>query len=725
MSWIILGGNQDMRKFFIKKSLVFVIILVLLGASILSIKGDKSYSVKNMVLNDKNDMSLNFTNLNWGWAKNAGGSDDDWDGGIDTDIEGNCYVTGDFQNTIFFGDNLLVSKGDYDVFVSKIDENGNWLWSKSAGGNKGDWCGGISVDSNGNSYITGVFQGTIYFDNKVLTSSGGYDVFVAKLNSNVYWEWVIQIKGNFESWDGGIEVDSVGNSYITGCFSGTASFNDTYLSSQGDYDIYIAKLDTYGNFLWVKSAGGKEEEWTCDIAVDSDGNSYVTGFYNEKAFFGNNILTSSGMGEIFVVKIDDDGNWQWVKSVGGTHWDKGFGVCVDNNGYCYITGIFQKNVFFGGTLLSSSGGYDIFVSKLDMSGNWVWANKAGGSVEEGIDICVDLDGNPYVTGFFRSTVSFGEKYIASNGYCDIFLAKLNTYGSWEWIKQAGGNLEDHGTSVCVDINGNPYVTGFFKGSVLFGDTTLIRNGGADFFIAKSTPYGGNQRYLEITGLCPIDINVVDTEGRNINKTNNNIPKATYKEIDLDNDGFLDDQIYIEDAIDGLYKIYVYPEQEAKPTDTFSIYATYKGIRYCLAENITIMDIPTDPYILSWPNKPLTPEGPIRGSPGTNYTYNTSTLDVDGDLIYYMFDWDDGSELVWIGPFESGQTIEVNHKWYKRIIPWFYDIRVKSRDIHGFESIWSDSLEINIPRDKILKDNSFHDLFSRFSDLFQIIRILLL
>ncbi len=136
-------------------------------------------------------------------------------------------------------------------------------------------------------------------------------------------------------------------------------------------------MDSNGNWLWAKQAGGTSEEWGIGVAVDSNGNSYVTGFYQESATFGTITLTSSGGNDIFVAKLDSNGNWLWAKQAGGTSYDEGVSIAVDTNGNSYVTGDFSGSATFGTTTLTSSGEGDIFVAKMDISGNWLWAQQAG------------------------------------------------------------------------------------------------------------------------------------------------------------------------------------------------------------------------------------------------------------------------------------------------------------------------------------------------------------
>jgi len=248
----------------------------------------------------------------------------------------------------------------------------------------------------------------------------------------------------------------------------------------------IALFAQNEDWIWANQAMGTYSNYGNDIAVDANGNSYVTGYFWGNATFGTTTLTSSGQYDIFVAKMDSNGNWLWAKQAGGISEDNGRSIAVDANGNSYVTGRFASSATFGATTLTSSGQYDIFVAKMDINGNWLWAKQAGGtSYDYGLGIAVDANGNSYVTGYFKSTATFGTTTLTSSGYEDIFVAKLNSSGNWLWAKQAGGTSSDYTNDIAVDANGNIYVTGeIFEESAIFGTTTLNSSGFIDIFVAK-------------------------------------------------------------------------------------------------------------------------------------------------------------------------------------------------------------------------------------------------
>jgi uncharacterized membrane protein YqhA len=463
----------------------------------------------------------------WLWARKAGGTQDDKVYSIDIDSSGNSYVTGYFKGTASFGTTTLTSIGNWDIFVAKLDSSGNWLWAKQAGGTDYDCGYDIATDSSGNSYVTGCFQGTASFGSTTLTSYGGYDIFVAKLDSSGNWLWAKKAGGTSPDYGYDIAIDSSGNSYVTGYFYSTASFGDITLTSSGDYDIFVAKLDNSGNWLWAHKAGGPNEDYGYSIATDSSGNSYVTGYFKGTASFESTNLTSSGDRDIFVAKLNSYGSWLWAKKAGGTNRDGGCGIATDSSGNSYITGYFEGAASFGGSNLTSSGWYDIFVAKLNSIGNWLWAKKAGGiDWDEGCGIATDSSGNSYVTGYFMGTASFGTTNLTSSGGYDIFIAKLDSNGNWLDLQKAGGTNSDSGCGIATDSSGNTYLTGYFRETAYFGDINLTSSGNQDIFVAKAhIPYDSNdlvvvEETTELGAIYPNPFNPVANIPYNLSEISN-------------------------------------------------------------------------------------------------------------------------------------------------------------------------------------------------------------
>ena len=386
------------------------------------------------------------------WAKNMGGANSDQGNSIAVDALGNVYTTGYFLWSGDFdpgaGTTTLTNSSGNDVFVSKLDASGNFVWARNLGGWSGPNIGySIKVDASGNVYTTGYFGGTADFDPGAgttnLTSAGGTSIFIWKLNSSGSLVWARSV-GNMEYNQGNsIALDGTSNIYVTGYFAGTVDFDPgagtTNLTAAGYNDIFILKLNSSGNFVWARSLGSTNNDIGHSIAVDVSGNSYTTGYFRGTVDFdlgvGTTNLTSAGSSnDIFILKLDASGNLVWVKSMGTTTSEIGYSIAVDAASNVYTTGYFSGTVDFdpgaGTANLTSAGGTDIFMSRLDASGNYVWANSIGSTLsDQGRSISVNSSGRIYMTGYFSGTADFDPRAETTNlsngGGNDIFIASFS------------------------------------------------------------------------------------------------------------------------------------------------------------------------------------------------------------------------------------------------------------------------------------------------------------
>lgn len=306
---------------------------------------------------------------NWLWATKADVVGDGHGQDIAVDAAGNCFVTGSFWGSACFGDYSIISYQDTDsqgMFLAKLDPNGNWLWVRDGGIWSQDLGYGVGTDSAGNCYVTGLFSGTSTFDDISITNSGG-SIFIAKINSDGEWLWAMNAGGSPYSHACDIDVDETGNIFLVGYFSGTAQFGTMSYVSSGSSDCFVAKLDTYGNWIWVTKSGGAYADFANAVAVDLDGTCFVTGNFNNNISFGSILLQSSGGSDFYIAKLDYNGNWLWAKKAGGSNDDSAYGVDTDRSGNCYVTGSFTNIATLGNTTLTSNGYKDVFVSKVGTS----------------------------------------------------------------------------------------------------------------------------------------------------------------------------------------------------------------------------------------------------------------------------------------------------------------------------------------------------------------------
>jgi len=418
----------------------------------------------------------------WQWAHSGHGPLHDYGNSISTDGHGNCYATGNYQAPfIVFGNDTIASNTGF--YLVKYDSLGNVLWSRSAGGQTGSSGSCVSTDINGNSYVTGYFNGadTLKFDNiSLVAGGGGNEVFVAKFDSagNALWAKTAGTTAETSAYNG---IDGDGNVYVVANFTADSSLVKNF----------VKKYDGSGNLLWESNVSGNYN--TPNICTDINGNSYVTGtFMGSTMTFGTDTVLNTSAGYIiFVVKYDHTGNVDWAISDGTYPSQYVPSISTDGNGNCVVTGYFNGNFAqFGNVLLTNAGFTDIFIVKYGFTGNLEWAKRAGGaSDDQAYNIKTDATGNSYMTGIFKSLSTFGSINLFSAGGTDVFAAKYDSSGNALWAQKAGGINPDAGNGIAIDANGNSYVTGiYFSPYMHFGSFTEINcdtiSNPAEVFIAK-------------------------------------------------------------------------------------------------------------------------------------------------------------------------------------------------------------------------------------------------
>lgn len=441
------------------------------------------------------------------WAKSAGGKANDYGNFICSDVNSNIFVCGEFSSdTMTFGNVQLYNSGSYDVYIAKYDSSGNVLWAKSFGKEGDDFASYICTDLQGNSYLAGSFvSDSLFIENDTLLNSNTdttEECFIIKFdpNGNVIWSQAFGGLGSDYCY--GVSSDLNGNIYMAGYFSSpTILFGSTTLTNtfSGTNDIFLLKFNAVGNKIWAKSIGGINNEEVRGLKTDPNGNIFVIGEYNSPSVtFGSSTLTNNGAYDLFIVKFNSVGNVLWAKSSGGANDEKSISISIDPAGNIYSTGFYLSQQFQMGSFplnnVSVASNGDIWIAKYNNNGEVLWAKSEGGSLfDKGIGITTDVNGNAYLTGYYKSdTLIFGTDTLlnASEDTRDFYMVKYNTNGNPIWAFSAGGENQDFGFSNCIFGN-SLYVTGKFESpNITFGDIVLtnIFNTGItyDIFIVKLT-----------------------------------------------------------------------------------------------------------------------------------------------------------------------------------------------------------------------------------------------
>ena len=400
------------------------------------------------------------------WAKSFGGTSNDRGYCITSDEMGNIYVSGWFINIVDFDPGLdisnLISNGSADIYILKLSINGEFIWVKQIGGVSNEAVLSMDVDESNNLVLVGYFNDTVDFDpgvgTDIQTSNGLKDIFIQKIDTSGTHLWVETFGGSGVDDAESVFTDQNMNIYVTGGFEDTIDFDSGVGIDQhvviGLMDYYALKLDENGVHQWAKSFGGSDFEDCYSVCVDNDENVYLTGLFKSTMDFdpGSGVMnhTPNGADDAFIHKLDGDGNLIWVRTFGGISSDIGSSIKCDQEGGVYVGGSFQASVDFNplgvGNVVTSAGHYDIYIQKIDSSGNFLWVQTFG-EIESDRALSISLGNNfsLYVVGYYNQTVDFdpgsGVNNLTSNGFFDSYILKFG-----QCIKSSSIN----DTTVCLE-----------------------------------------------------------------------------------------------------------------------------------------------------------------------------------------------------------------------------------------------------------------------------------
>ncbi|MDH4474514.1 MAG: T9SS type A sorting domain-containing protein [Fluviicola sp.] len=452
------------------------------------------------------------------WAKGIGTTGVDQGTKVKVDAAGNVYTTGFYIGTADFNPGAGVFNMTsntttwYDVFITKFDASGNFIWAKSIGGSLNDVPLSLELDNSNNLLISGYFYGTVDFDPNAgvtnLVSAGNEEPFVLKLTDQGNFVWARRLGGAQNERANGVAIDANDNVYVTGVFSVAGDFDPgaatVTLTPVGGQDCFIVKLDAAGVFVWAKQLGGTGNEIGASIDIDAANNVITTGYFTLTADFdpgaGVANSTSLGLNDMFINKLDQNGAFIFNKTIEGASEGYFNTVKTDANNNIvavgYFTGAIDSDPGAGVATMTSLGGNDGFLIQLNSAGNFVWAYQlASASGENYNDLAFDSNNNIYAVGTFSGTIDFdpgaGVFNVGSNGFEDGFIQKLNSSGGFISAWKIGGPLNYdriYGVDVSLDGLAEIHTTGYYNATVDMDPSAGVLNltavGSSDIFVHK-------------------------------------------------------------------------------------------------------------------------------------------------------------------------------------------------------------------------------------------------
>ena len=295
------------------------------------------------------------------------------------------------------------------------------------------------------------------------------------------FEWVAAGGGEKSDKTRAVTFDREGNVFLAGETTGDGVFGDLKRTGLGSTDFFLAKVSKEGRFLWVRSLGGSLIDRGYGVVTDATGNAYVTGhFQSTDAQANGQPLPNSGDYDIFVAKYDPAGELLWIRTAGGAGYDYGHGIVIDPAGDIVVTGALVGEAKFGDTTVNAGGvGRPIFCAKYDAAGTLKWVKATSGKFSgSGHGLGVDAKGAIYIGGLGSGAGNMDAVTLESKTQAALVL-KLNSNGEAVWATFAGGSPSSAFHEITVDTAGRVWCAGMFKGSVTLGSTEAKTSGDKD------------------------------------------------------------------------------------------------------------------------------------------------------------------------------------------------------------------------------------------------------
>jgi hypothetical protein len=402
---------------------------------------------------------------------------------------GELVVAGFFSGRVDFGGGPLESQGAGSGFVAKLDPEGKHLWSRQFSGPGLAVAAALALDAAQNVVVTGTLDGAADFGGGRLKSAGLTDVFVAKLDPEGKHLWSRRFGDTAEQEAGGVAVALDGSVVLAGSFEGTVDFGGGILTSSGEDDVFVAKLDAAGKHLWSKRFGDAHAQHGRAVAVDAAGNVVLAGDAHGAIDLGADTRASPDATSPFVARFDPGGRLLSGRLFAAERLSvvEPHALALDRGGAAFVAGTLRGAVDLGSGPLQSTGdrGLDVFVAKLDGAGAHAWSGRFGdGSYEEALAIAIDAGGSAVVAGKLQGSVDFGGGPLQSAGLDDVFLARFDPAGRHLASLRFGDPDRQEATGVAVDPGGNVALCGNLQGTVDFGAGSLA---GPSAFLVKLGP----------------------------------------------------------------------------------------------------------------------------------------------------------------------------------------------------------------------------------------------
>lgn len=413
----------------------------------------------------------------WTWVNSINGSSSQiGPAKIAAKPNGGFLVTGSFSGTRTFGTITLTAAGANDAYLAEFDNLGSCLWATQFGSPLSNTAAkAIAIDDIGNAYIAGTFTDTMVIGGTTLPPYGVIDMFITKVNPSGTPIWAKRCGGLAVDNATALAIDNLNNVYLGGTYYFKAYFDGDSIGNNITHEnIFITKYSSTGQVQWIKEAGGAQDDACTGLSV-SNNRLYVTGTIvgASCSFSPNNI--SAANADAFIAKYNLSGTNIWVKKAGGPQNDYGKGVGTDQFGNAYMVGTIFQNATFGNGISLNAGNFDqLYIAKYDSLGNCLWAKKGGNpALPNSIGgVVTDINGASMLLGSFKNTATFAPFNITSTGNEDACFVKYSPNGTCQYAMKAGGTGSDFAYSGAWLPANEFVVTGSYQSTATFGTITI-------------------------------------------------------------------------------------------------------------------------------------------------------------------------------------------------------------------------------------------------------------
>lgn len=343
------------------------------------------------------------------WAKTLSGSDDDWLSQVAIDQQGNVVVVGEYSSMAQFNGVSLPYVGDNEAFVAKLNENGEVLWTRQITNTGSADLQEVAIDGFGNIFVFGQYTQTLTIDTVNFSAGTSPNLLLVKYSPDGSINWVKSFGGTGIENALGIWVSDAGEAYCLGSFNWGTTIGSIAITGGGLYDVLLFSVNPNGDVIWAKGYGGTGTDNGFGITGDNQGHIYACGSYMNTMAIDNQTHTSNGQWDVFLAKFTTSGNAVWSRSYGGTDNDRANDVHVANDGKVYFMGWFQQTMDVGASSFTSLGRYDIFLIEHNADGSSPACLAFGGDqIDVGAAMSVDAGRNMYLVGnTFSPTIQIG------------------------------------------------------------------------------------------------------------------------------------------------------------------------------------------------------------------------------------------------------------------------------------------------------------------------------